>query len=81
MQLPSLAGAPTPSILWKFNGENIQNGRIKLFGNGSLILPMSTLDDGGIYTCYAGNALGNISVNVTVIVNGKTLGLSSLITL
>ncbi|XP_035785231.1 LOW QUALITY PROTEIN: peroxidasin-like [Anopheles albimanus] len=66
-----VTGAPTPSILWKFNGENIQNGRIKLFGNGSLILPMSTLDDGGIYTCYAGNALGNISVNVTVIVNAR----------
>ncbi|KFB40370.1 AGAP007237-PA-like protein [Anopheles sinensis] len=66
-----VTGAPTPSILWQFNGDNIQNGRIKLFGNGSLILPVSTLDDGGIYTCYAGNALGNISVNVTVIVNGR----------
>uniref|UniRef100_A0A182YMM3 Ig-like domain-containing protein n=1 Tax=Anopheles stephensi TaxID=30069 RepID=A0A182YMM3_ANOST len=66
-----VTGAPTPSILWKFNNENIQNGRIKLFGNGSLILPVSTLDDGGIYTCCAGNALGNISVNVTVQVNGK----------
>ncbi|XP_058178642.1 peroxidasin [Anopheles ziemanni] len=64
-----VTGAPTPSILWQFNGDNIQNGRIKLFGNGSLILPVSTLDDGGVYTCYAGNALGNISVNVTVIVN------------
>ncbi|XP_041772319.1 peroxidasin isoform X2 [Anopheles merus] len=64
-----VTGAPTPSILWKFNNENIQNGRIKLFGNGSLILPTSTLDDGGIYTCCAGNALGNISVNVTVLVN------------
>uniref|UniRef100_A0AAG5DEK2 Cell adhesion molecule-related/down-regulated by oncogenes n=1 Tax=Anopheles atroparvus TaxID=41427 RepID=A0AAG5DEK2_ANOAO len=64
-----VTGAPTPSILWQFNGDNIQNGRIKLFGNGSLILPVSTLDDGGIYTCCAGNALGNISVNVTVIVN------------
>uniref|UniRef100_A0A182XLK8 Ig-like domain-containing protein n=1 Tax=Anopheles quadriannulatus TaxID=34691 RepID=A0A182XLK8_ANOQN len=69
-----VTGAPTPSILWKFNNENIQNGRIKLFGNGSLILPTSTLDDGGIYTCCAGNALGNISVNVTVLVNGKWCG-------
>ncbi|XP_052896954.1 peroxidasin isoform X1 [Anopheles moucheti] len=68
-----VTGAPTPSILWKFNNENIQNGRIKLFGNGSLILPMSTLDDGGIYTCCAGNALGNISVNVTVLVNARPL--------
>uniref|UniRef100_A0A182M043 Ig-like domain-containing protein n=1 Tax=Anopheles culicifacies TaxID=139723 RepID=A0A182M043_9DIPT len=68
-----VTGAPTPSILWKFNNENIQNGRIKLFGNGSLILPTSTLDDGGIYTCCAGNALGNISVNVTVVVNARPL--------
>uniref|UniRef100_A0A182SSC9 Ig-like domain-containing protein n=1 Tax=Anopheles maculatus TaxID=74869 RepID=A0A182SSC9_9DIPT len=68
-----VTGAPTPSILWKFNNENIQNGRIKLFGNGSLILPVSTLDDGGIYTCCAGNALGNISVNVTVQVNGTSV--------
>uniref|UniRef100_A0A1S4GUJ9 Peroxidase n=2 Tax=Anopheles gambiae TaxID=7165 RepID=A0A1S4GUJ9_ANOGA len=68
-----VTGAPTPSILWKFNNENIQNGRIKLFGNGSLILPTSTLDDGGIYTCCAGNALGNISVNVTVLVNARPL--------
>uniref|UniRef100_A0A182QQU6 Uncharacterized protein n=1 Tax=Anopheles farauti TaxID=69004 RepID=A0A182QQU6_9DIPT len=68
-----VTGAPTPSILWKFNNDNIQNGRIKLFGNGSLILPMSTLDDGGIYTCCAGNALGNISVHVTVVVNARPL--------
>ncbi|XP_050073401.1 peroxidasin isoform X1 [Anopheles maculipalpis] len=68
-----VTGAPTPSILWKFNNENIQNGRIKLFGNGSLILPVSTLDDGGIYTCCAGNALGNISVNVSVQVNARPL--------
>ncbi|XP_053674743.1 peroxidasin [Anopheles nili] len=66
-----VTGAPTPSILWRFNNENIQNGRVKLFGNGSLILPMATLDDGGIYTCCAGNALGNISVNVTVVVSAR----------
>ncbi|KAL9701331.1 hypothetical protein quinque_004772 [Culex quinquefasciatus] len=66
-------GAPTPSILWKFNNQNIQNGRIKLFGNGSLILPVATLDDGGVYSCYAGNAIGNVSVNATVQVNGEFL--------
>ncbi|XP_058066005.1 peroxidasin [Anopheles bellator] len=66
-----VTGAPTPSIMWKFNGEGIQNGRIKLFGNGSLILPASTLDDNGVYTCCAGNALGNVSVNVTVVVNAR----------
>ncbi|XP_058835456.1 peroxidasin isoform X2 [Topomyia yanbarensis] len=64
-----VSGAPTPSILWKFNNQNIQNGRIKLFGNGSLILPVATLDDGGVYSCYAGNAIGNVSVNATVRVN------------
>ncbi|XP_052566883.1 peroxidasin isoform X2 [Culex pipiens pallens] len=64
-----VSGAPTPSILWKFNNQNIQNGRIKLFGNGSLILPVATLDDGGVYSCYAGNAIGNVSVNATVQVN------------
>ncbi|KXJ71219.1 hypothetical protein RP20_CCG021186 [Aedes albopictus] len=64
-----VSGAPTPSILWKFNNQNIQNGRIKLFGNGSLILPVASLDDGGVYSCYAGNAIGNASVNATVHVN------------
>ncbi|XP_062542992.1 peroxidasin [Armigeres subalbatus] len=64
-----VSGAPTPSILWKFNNQNIQNGRIKLFGNGSLILPVASLDDGGVYSCYAGNAIGNVSVNATVHVN------------
>ncbi|XP_058461280.1 peroxidasin isoform X2 [Malaya genurostris] len=64
-----VSGAPTPSIMWKFNNQNIQNGRIKLFGNGSLILPVATLDDGGMYSCYAGNAIGNVSVNATIRVN------------
>ncbi|XP_055601932.1 peroxidasin isoform X2 [Uranotaenia lowii] len=64
-----VTGAPTPSIMWKFNNQNIQNGRIKLFGNGSLILPVSSLDDSGIYSCYAGNAIGNVSVNATVHIN------------
>ncbi|XP_021697884.1 peroxidasin isoform X1 [Aedes aegypti] len=64
-----VSGAPTPSILWKFNNQNIQNGRIKLFGNGSLILPVASLDNGGVYSCYAGNAIGNVSVNATVHVN------------
>ncbi|XP_055621397.1 peroxidasin isoform X2 [Toxorhynchites rutilus septentrionalis] len=67
-----VTGAPTPSILWKFNNQNVQNGRIKLFGNGSLIVSEATLDDGGIYSCYAGNAIGNASVNATVHVNANT---------
>ncbi|XP_055533794.1 peroxidasin isoform X2 [Wyeomyia smithii] len=64
-----VSGAPIPSIMWKFNNQYVQNGRIKLFGNGSLILPVATLDDGGVYSCYAGNAIGNVSVNATVRVN------------
>ncbi|XP_053689507.1 peroxidasin [Sabethes cyaneus] len=64
-----VSGVPTPSIMWKFNNQNVQNGRIKLFSNGSLILPVATLDDGGMYSCYAGNAIGNVSVNATVHVN------------
>lgn len=74
-------GVPEPTLQWTKNDEplNFDDGRIKMFENGSLVFRDVMLNDTGSYACNASSELGyTYSDTAIVMVNGKfSLSVSS----
>ncbi|KAH9515062.1 Protein sidekick-2 [Bulinus truncatus] len=54
-------GFPLPQINWYYNGkkiEDLNNTRILLFPNGTLVISSVDLEDSGMYQCFATSAAG-----------------------
>ena len=69
-------GAPSPAIIWYFNGAMI-NDKYIIYATGvpgkvesslTIINPVSS--DSGTYTCHAENVVGNDNSSGILIVNG-----------
>ena len=68
-------GSPTPTVKWFKDGIELHNlglGKtvlLKKRRNGlDLKIPLVRMQHAGIYTCWAGNKLGNTSRNLRVLV-------------
>lgn len=72
----SARGDPIPSISWRRNGMLIMESdpRFLVHGNGSLAIVMVTLNDMGMFQCFARNELGtDSSDSVLLTIDGELL--------
>lgn len=69
--------APTPEIIWKKNGIEMnltpgsQNNRVQLYQNGNLFIERLTRQDAANYTCTATNSYGMASSTAYLFVQGE----------
>jgi pectin methylesterase-like acyl-CoA thioesterase len=72
---PSVAGVPTPTLQWQFNGNNLTDGPT---GNGSTIsgstsstftITNAQTADSGVYSLIASNAAGIVTNSVTLTIS------------
>lgn len=70
------SGAPKPSIVWsKISSgvqSNLQTGSRVQVLNGELLIPVTDVDDEGIYVCNATNAFGQSSAEAFLAVTVRT---------
>jgi PTK7 protein tyrosine kinase 7 len=58
------SGSPPPTIKWDYESKIIQtndgddDGRFKIFDNGTLLLHEARQDDAGTYGCFIGSSVG-----------------------
>ena len=64
-------GNSTPIVQWKFNIVEILNGSKYLISEGVLYIFNVGLSDIGIYTCTAINEIGQVTGNISLIVQGQ----------
>ena len=61
-----VVGNPQPNITW-YKGNDTSSGTV-INTNESLKFPEVVPNDGGWYTCFAENLLGNVTVTVQLLV-------------
>jgi len=59
----TVKGLPVPSVTWLFNGSVLVTTSVRFVNKktNDLVLLGVTLDDIGLYTCYANNTFGHVS--------------------
>ena len=62
------AGHPTPTITWKFRNNNrlSPNSVILPKYPGVITITSATLDDSGVFECYAVNVVGSFTTSTIV---------------
>ncbi|CAG9541076.1 unnamed protein product [Cercopithifilaria johnstoni] len=61
-----VAGEPSPSIKWYFNGAEISHDDLHIKRDNELTIIHATREDEGVYQCIASNVLGMTSANATL---------------
>ena len=61
-------GGPDNSVQWLKDGENFTDVIDDSF-NTLLLMMITVVDDGGVYTCVASNAAGSGSANVSLLIS------------
>lgn len=70
------SGSPTPTIKWDHDSTIIStnegdDGRFRIFDNGTLLLQEARQEDAGIYGCFIGNSAGFKRAETLLIVKCK----------
>lgn len=68
------SGSPTPTIKWDHETTIINDGddgRFRIFDNGTLLLHEARQDDAGIYGCFIGSSAGFKRAETVLIVKCK----------
>ncbi|XP_063845297.1 cell adhesion molecule Dscam1-like isoform X4 [Scylla paramamosain] len=68
-----VVGSPTPSRIWTFNGKGIPHnqGRVKEYPDGSLLVADVKARDAGNYTCTTTNLHGSDAITYSVTVQAS----------
>jgi len=75
----SASGNPGPAVNWYKVSGSLDKGRVKINENGGrLEIKRTTHSDSGQYMCTAVSILGRDSKNVTLVVEGGWIAVSSL---
>ena len=65
-------GSPQPEVIWTKDGVNVEGRQRFVIGNdNSLTILNLRAEDTGVYACMATNAVGDTTLNYTVIVQCK----------
>ena len=64
-------GNPTPQITWLKQNSSLPDDKRIVQSRDALMIKDVTSQDGGMYTCKAGNVLGIITSSATLTVQGK----------
>lgn len=69
-----VTGQPPPTVSWTKYGQPIDHhgndSRLELLSNGALRIVSASVDDSGLYECFASNPAGNASRLITVSIQG-----------
>lgn len=63
-------GVPKPIVKWLHHGLELTGKRHAVLDNGDLQIMDVTLNDTGVYTCFAENKFGSVATNITFSVKG-----------
>ena len=73
--LCSPEAAPTPTITWSRNGSPVgstdSDARVRVLGNGNIVISQLQSSDEGTYTCEAENSYGSDASSGRLEVLGK----------
>ena len=61
-------GYPPPYVLWFKDAHYVDDSRVFIRPNRTLVIPRVTVEDAGLYSCNARNRVGSVRSNATSVI-------------
>ena len=62
----TVAGTPSPTVEWYFNGEVLASGNGLTINGGTIDIPSPTTDHSGMYQCFVSNIANEVCESIAL---------------